>query len=117
MAQLGQPDQAAELFSCLLGEPADQFSDLYYDAGNILLGAQRPAEALQYFRCAWQNCPGRSGAGRECQRGACWVGPGVRFKLAGLDVPGWRAGWARCRSRDATLLLQWAESARGSRTL
>ena len=58
MAQLGQPDQAAELFSCLLAEPVDSFADLYADAGTVMLAAGRPQDALRYFRWVWSGGQG-----------------------------------------------------------
>ncbi|GAB4822338.1 hypothetical protein N2152v2_009384 [Parachlorella kessleri] len=50
LAQLGQAEQAAQLFSSLLQEPVDQFADLYADVGGMLLGVGQPAAALQYYR-------------------------------------------------------------------
>lgn len=51
LCHLDRPDEAAQLLSCLLGEPVDQFADLYADAGSILQGVGRPEAALPYFRC------------------------------------------------------------------
>lgn len=51
LAHLGQTDQAVELFACLLSEPVEQFADLYADVGSLLLGMDRPEDALRFFRC------------------------------------------------------------------
>lgn len=65
LAQLGEPDRAAELLSCLLQEPVEAFADLYAEAGTVLLGAGRPQAALTFYRWVglaggwvWGECGG-----------------------------------------------------------